>query len=146
MSEEQSPEEFVPETPPKDFFRFLVVDDEDVARKLLRSILQAEGYTEIDEAESGETALEALSKNDYHLVMLDKNMPGQDGLEVLQAAVPLQKNCEFIMITAYGSMETAIKAMDMGAFSYVTKPFSEVEVIAKRIGSALDRVIVRHQN
>jgi DNA-binding NtrC family response regulator len=146
MAEELSAEDFIPERPPNDFFHLLVVDDEPVARNLLRSILQAHGYTQIDEAESGEAALESLASNEYHIVLLDKNMPGLDGLEVLERGKAQRPGCEFIMITAYGSMETAIRAMDMGAFSYVTKPFAEVEIIARRVEGALQRVITRYQN
>jgi DNA-binding NtrC family response regulator len=146
MAEDSKPESLLPERPPQDFFRFLIVDDEPVARNLMRSILQSAGYTEIDEVDSGEAALETLFERPYHVVLLDKNMPGKDGLEVLQGGRAAQPNCEFIMITAYGSMETAIQAMDLGAFSYVTKPFSEVKVIIRRVDAALERVIVRHQN
>ncbi|HUU00922.1 MAG TPA: response regulator [Myxococcota bacterium] len=146
MVEELSAEDFIPERPPNDFFRMLVVDDERVSRSLLRSILQAHGYSQIDEAESGEAALELLSTDEYHIVLVDKNMPGLDGLEVLKRGKAQRPGCEFIMITAYGSMETAIQAMDMGAFSYVTKPFADVEFIARRVEGALDRVITRQLN
>jgi DNA-binding NtrC family response regulator len=73
-------------------------------------------------------------------------MPGMDGIEVLKVAKPRWPHTEFIMITAYGSMETAIEAMDLGAYSYVTKPFADVEIIARRVAGALERVIIRHEN
>lgn len=139
-------QEFTIERPPRDFYRFLVVDDEPVARNLLRSILQANGYTTIDEADSGAKALDALGAADYHLVLLDKNMPGMDGLEVMKRARGARCEAEFVMITAYGSMETAMEAMDLGAFSYVTKPFSDVSVIVKRVDAALEKVIIRREN
>lgn len=139
-------QEFAIERPPNDFFRFLVVDDESVARNLLRSILQANGYITVDEADAGPAALDALSTYDYHLVLLDKNMPGMDGLEVMKRARSARCEAEFIMLTAYGSMETAMEAMDLGAFSYVTKPFSDVSVIVKRVEAALEKVVIRREN
>jgi len=140
------PGEFELEKPSKDFFHILVVDDEPVARNLLRSILQMKEYDNIDEADSGTAALQALEKQEYHIVLLDKNMPGMDGIEVLKQAKPRWPDTEFIMITAYGSMETAIEAMDLGAYSYVTKPFADVEIIARRVAGALERVSIRHEN
>lgn len=138
--------EFEIESPTKDFYRFLLVDDEQIARKLLRSILENAGYTSIDEADSGMAALDAMNLNEYHVVLLDKNMPGMSGISVLQAGKKKFPDCEFIMITAYGSMETAIQAMDLGASSYVTKPFADVEVIVRRVEAALRNVSLRWEN
>lgn len=142
----EKPKEFELDKPSKDFFHILVVDDEPVARNLLRSILQMKEYGNIDEADSGPPALAALAKKEYHVVLLDKNMPDMDGIEVLKQAKPKWPHTEFIMITAYGSMETAIEAMDLGAYSYVTKPFSDVEIIARRVAGALERVSIRREN
>jgi DNA-binding NtrC family response regulator len=142
----EKPKEFELDKPSKEFFHILVVDDEPVARNLLRSILQMKEYDNIDEADSGQAALRALEKKEYHIVLLDKNMPGMDGIEVLKHAKLKWPSTEFIMITAYGSMETAIEAMDLGAYSYVTKPFADVEIIAKRVAGALERVSIRREN
>lgn len=142
----EKPGKFEMEKPTKDFFHILVVDDEPVARNLLRSILQMKEYDNIDEADSGPAALKALEKKEYHIILLDKNMPEMDGIEVLKRAKSRWPHTEFIMITAYGSMETAIEAMDLGAYSYVTKPFADVEIIAKRVAGALERVSIRHEN
>jgi len=142
----EKPKEFELDKPSKDFFHILVIDDEPVARNLLRSILQMKEYGNIDETDSGQAALSALSKKEYHVVLLDKNMPGLDGIEVLKQAKPKWPQTEFIMITAYGSMETAIEAMDLGAYSYITKPFSDVKIIARRVAGALERVSIRREN
>jgi len=141
-----SPQEFKLEKPSKSFFQILVVDDEPVARNLLRSILNTKGYDNIDDVDSGPAALKALEKKEYHVVLMDKNMPGMDGIEVLKVAKSRWPHTEFIMITAYGSMETAIEAMDLGAYSYVTKPFADVEIIARRVAGALERVAIRQEN
>jgi DNA-binding NtrC family response regulator len=134
------------EKPPKDFYQLLIVDDEPVARRLVRAILAQQGYTTVDEAEDGNMALAALKATAYDLVLLDKNLPGIDGLEVLEQGKRLRPGCEFIMITAYGSMETAIRAMDLGASSYLTKPLDDFEVILARIDRAIETVAIRKEN
>jgi DNA-binding NtrC family response regulator len=146
MPNDPATERLRPEKPPRDFYRFLVVDDEPVARSLLRSILQTHGYTSVSEAPDGVSALAALRGAEFHVVLLDKNMPTLDGMEVLKQGRKLRPYAEFIMITAYGSMESAIQAMDMGAYSYVTKPFAEIEVILRRIEGAVERVALRNEN
>jgi len=133
------------ERPPRSFYRILLVDDEPIALKLLGSILKNEGYVKIDEAGAGHEALEALERTEYHLVLLDKNLPGMDGLDVLEFGRRMRPECEFIMITAYGSLETAIRAIDLGAFSYVTKPF-DLKLLAARVERAIDRVATRIEN
>jgi len=130
----------------KDAVRFLIVDDEQIARNLLKTILQEAGYTFIDEVENGQEALDALRRNLYHLVLLDKNMPGMDGLQVLEHGKQIQRGCEFIIITAYGSLESVIKAMDLGAHSYITKPFPAVSDVIRKIESAIKKVKVREEN
>jgi DNA-binding NtrC family response regulator len=133
------------EKTPKSFFEILLVDDEASVRHLLRSILNSNGYTRLDEAESGEEALNKLAAGQYHLILVDKNLPGIDGLEVLKRAKELQPNAEVIVITAYGSMESVIQAMDVGAFGYINKPFSEIDIVIDRVESALKRAANSHQ-
>jgi len=146
MADDRQTEAAVIDKPPKDFFRLLLVDDEPSARNLLRALLKEQGYSRINEANDGAEALDLLKKERCDLVLLDKNMPGKDGLQVLAEGKKLQPKCEFIMITAYGSMETAIQSMDLGAFSYVTKPFADFEVILSRIDQALALVGTRREN
>jgi DNA-binding response OmpR family regulator len=138
--------DFKIERPPKDFYQVLVVDDEPASRNLLRVVLQKHGYGSVDEAASGDDALQALAAAEYHLVLLDKNLPGIDGIEVLRRGRSLRPECEFIMITAYGSLDTAIQAMDLGAYGYVTKPFAQPEEVVRRVQGALERVWIRLEN
>jgi len=77
------------EKPSKLFYQILVVDDEETVRHLLRAMLNGEGYTEVDEAASGKEAIEKLSEQEYHLALVDKNMPGMDGIEVMKEAKKL---------------------------------------------------------
>ncbi len=130
--------------PPNDFFKILIVDDEMVVRKLLHAMLSEDGYKEIDEAESGEEALDALKKKDYHLILLDKNLPGIDGIEVLKQIKKTRSKIEVIIITGYASLETAVTAMELGAFGYISKPFSDIQTVMSRIKGALDRATVRY--
>jgi len=130
----------------KETIQFLIVDDEQIARNLLRTVLQESGYTLIDEVESGQDALDAMRRKTYHLVLLDKNMPGLDGLQVLEHGKQIQPGCEFIIITAYGSLDSVIKAMDLGAHSYITKPFPALADVIRKVESAIKKVQVREEN
>jgi DNA-binding NtrC family response regulator len=134
------------ERPPKIFFQILIVDDEQVSRNVLRAVLNGEGYTEVDEVGTGKEAVEALKEKEYHLVLLDKNLPEGDGLHVLKLAKELRPGIEVILITGFGTMESVIEAMDLGAYGYLTKPLPDVPIIRNRIEGALERVAVRHQN
>lgn len=136
----------VPEPPPREFYRILIADDEPVARHLLGAVLKAAGYTNLEEVEDGTAALKRLEIDDIHLVLVDKNMPGADGLEVLRQGRAMRSACEFIVITAYGSLESAIEAIDLGAYSYIKKPFAETDVVIRRVAGALARVQMRLEN
>ncbi len=100
----------------------LVVEDETVIRDLLVEALSEEGYR-VHAVASGEKALEALQERLYDLVLLDLNLPGIGGLEVLRTAPSVQTDAQFLVMTAFGSVDTAVEAMKLGAFDYVTKPF-----------------------
>lgn len=123
----------------KSGFKILIIDDEPVVSQVLSAILDAEGYENPDTAESGEDGLEAIRRKEYHLVLVDKNLPGIDGLEVIQQAKPIWPTCEYVIVTGYGSLDTAIRAMELGAFRYLTKPFDDMETVAMIVEAALHR-------
>lgn len=116
------------ETPIPPRGHILVVEDEDVVRELLISLLSNEGYA-VSAVSAGEDALKALERELYDVVLLDLNLPGMHGMNVLAAAPALQTDAQFIVTTAYGSVDAAVEAMKLGAFDFVSKPFRTEELL-----------------
>jgi two-component system response regulator AtoC len=110
------------------FNHVLVVDDEESMRHLLSVILTDRGY-EVRAVSNGEDALRELSARDYDLVLSDVRMPRMDGLVLLRRALELRPDLTFIVMSAYGTHDTAIEAMKAGAYDYVSKPFKPDEVV-----------------
>ncbi|MBI4408182.1 MAG: sigma-54-dependent Fis family transcriptional regulator [Gemmatimonadetes bacterium] len=108
--------------------RVLIVEDEEIVRDLLSKVLGDEGYA-VEAVDSGEDALKALDQELYDVVLLDLNLPGMYGLNVLSAAPALQTDAQFIVMTAFGSVDTAVEAMKLGAFDYINKPFRTGELL-----------------
>jgi DNA-binding NtrC family response regulator len=102
--------------------RILVVDDEYLIRWTLQQNLEKEGY-EVLLAETGEEALDKVKEEAPDLVLLDIKLPGMDGYEVLEKALRVDQSIIPIMITAFEDVEKVVKAMRLGAFDYITKPF-----------------------
>jgi two-component system response regulator PilR (NtrC family) len=100
----------------------LVVDDEQGVRELLTIALTRFGY-HTDAVDGGAKAIAALERRSYDLVITDLTMPGVDGMEVLRRARALLRPPLVVMITAFATTETAIEAMKLGAYDYLTKPF-----------------------
>jgi two-component system response regulator AtoC len=110
------------------FQNVLVVDDEESMRHLLTVILAERGY-EVRAVSNGEDALRELSARDYDLVLSDVRMPRMDGIALLRKALELHPGLTFIVMSAYGTHDTAIEAMKAGAYDYVSKPFKPDEVL-----------------
>ncbi|TVP74968.1 MAG: sigma-54-dependent Fis family transcriptional regulator [Gemmatimonadales bacterium] len=108
--------------------RILVVEDEDTIRELLLDTLEVEGFGVVA-VSSGEAALRALEKTLFDVVLLDLNLPGMHGLNVLSAAPSTQTDAQFIVMTAFGTVDTAVEAMKLGAFDYINKPFRTEELL-----------------
>ena len=117
--------------------RILVVDDDPLMLDFLKEALLRQGY-KVDTAEDGEEALRKVEEEGYDLVITDVKMPGVDGMTVLESVKRDFADTEVVVITAYGTIRNAVEAMKMGAYDYLTKPFSveEVEVVVQR---ALER-------
>ena len=106
--------------------RILVVDDEPNMEWLFRSSFG--GMFEIAGARTGEEGLEKLSRDPFDLVILDLKMPGMDGMMVLKQIKQSYPMIPVVMMTAYGTVKTAVEAMKVGAHDYVTKPFDIEEL------------------
>ncbi|MFZ3231354.1 MAG: sigma-54 dependent transcriptional regulator [Pseudobdellovibrio sp.] len=107
--------------------RILVVDDEESIREFLEIMLKKEGY-EVSTAEDGLVAKEMLTKKTFDMVISDMQMPNMTGIELLKFVKDTYSDIVFMMITAFGTTETAVEAMKIGAYDYVTKPFKIDEV------------------
>ena len=108
--------------------RILVVEDEEDQRVLVAGILRASGH-QVDEAEHGQAALNALSQRSYDLVLSDWKMPGVDGMQVLQHLREHHPATAFIMVTAYGSISNAVEAIRAGADDYLSKPYQRESLL-----------------
>jgi DNA-binding NtrC family response regulator len=107
--------------------QILVVDDEEELRKAIVDILTLEGF-EVDQAMSAEEAGDKLSQTAYDVLITDYNLPGRTGVELLEESLVRYPEIIGIIITGYGSIETAVTAMKKGAYNYLAKPFKLVEL------------------
>src|SRR5499426_867918 len=108
--------------------RVLVVDDEKVIREILSDFLTMEGYL-VRTVEDGQAALTELRLRPYDLVISDLKMPRMGGLELLEKIAEEKLNVLTVIMTGFGTVETAIEAMKKGAYDYVLKPFKVEEVV-----------------
>ena len=123
--------------------KVLVVDDEHLIRWTLEQHLSKEGY-EVYTAEDGEKAIEMAHELMPHLVLLDNQLPGMMGIEVLGRLKDMDRDTIVIMITAHGLLETAVRAMKLGAYDYISKPFN-LDEITLTIKKALETVSLREE-
>lgn len=112
--------------------RILVVDDEKSMREVLRIFLGNEGY-DVSVANNGEEAIEAVKKDIFDLIITDMKMPKAGGLELLKSAKQLSPDTVVVIITAFGSADSAVEAMKLGAYDYIQKPFQmdEIRLVVK---------------
>ena len=115
--------------------RVLVVDDEESIREFLEIMLRKEGY-EVTCAEDGQRALDIIKKKSVDLVISDLQMPNMTGIELLRNVKDQYPDLLFMMITAFGTTETAVEAMKLGAYDYITKPF-KIDEVRINIANAL---------
>ena len=118
--------------------RLLVVDDEQSIRKLCVTVGEALGYICL-EAESGESALALLEEQSVDMVLSDMVMPRMSGLEFLEKVKKLLPRTEVALMTGHGSIETAVQAMKLGAYDYITKPFSPLEELRQFLRRMADK-------
>jgi DNA-binding NtrC family response regulator len=123
--------------------RILIADDHDALRRALARALTEAGH-EVDEAPNGNFAIERLHESSFDVVLSDLKMGGSDGLDVLRSTKALHPSAAVILMTAFGSVGTAVEAMKIGAFDYVQKPF-EIEEMELKIEKALELRRLRHE-
>ncbi len=117
--------------------RLLVVENDESARVSLAMLLKKEGYRP-DLAASGEEAIAFIASESYDLVITDLVMGEVGGLEVLQAVKDARRETEVILLTGFGTVETAVEAMKRGAYEYLTKPYDPDELLLT-VAKALER-------
>ncbi|MEO8876494.1 MAG: sigma-54 dependent transcriptional regulator [Polyangiaceae bacterium] len=116
--------------------KILIVDDQRNMRTTLAMMLRGSGY-EVDEAADGDEGAERGARGAYDVVLTDLRMGSKDGMDVLRAIKDAMPMTEVIVMTAYGTIESAVQAMRLGAFDYIQKPFSEQELTVK-VSKAID--------
>jgi two-component system response regulator PilR (NtrC family) len=121
-----------------------VIDDEPVIHDVLAQLLTSEGY-EVEISASGEEALEKFPSQSFDVILLDLLMPGMDGIEVLRRIKKVDPLAAVIIITAYGSVESAISAMKIGALDYVQKPFKHDDLLLA-LEKAVERKRLQDEN
>ncbi len=108
--------------------KVLVIEDDEVLRQLLIDVLNDQGY-QVEATETGEEGLSTMEQDVFDIILLDINLPGMDGMDVLRLAPARQPDAQVVMMTAFGTVDTAVEAMKQGAFDYINKPFSTDELI-----------------
>ena len=124
--------------------RILIVDDEENFRHMLSVILKREKY-EVDTASNGDEGLQKITAEDFDQILCDIRMPGKDGLDFLKEVQKREIDASIIMMSAYGTIDTAIEAMKLGAFDYISKPFKPDEIILT-LRKAEERERLRKEN
>jgi len=108
--------------------KILIADDDKNLRKVLANELSDSGH-EVTEADNGNKTIQSLEKDEYDILLLDLNMPGMNGMEILKKIRELDISTEVVILTAYATVSTAVEAMKNGAYDYLTKPFQTEELI-----------------
>jgi two-component system response regulator AtoC len=125
--------------------RLLIVDDEQSIRRLCMTVGEALGYTCM-EANSGESALALLEEQPAHMILTDMVMPNMSGIEFLEKVKKLLPRSEIAVMTGHGSVETAVQAMKLGAYDYISKPFSPLEELRLFLRRMAEKVQLVEEN
>jgi DNA-binding NtrC family response regulator len=111
-------------------FRVLLVDDETIFTRNISKLLKNRGY-QITAVNSGDAAIRELEQNPVDVIVLDLKMPGMDGIATLKEIIKLGLFAETLILTGHGSIDSALDAMKLGAYDYLTKPCEIDELVAK---------------
>jgi two-component system, NtrC family, response regulator AtoC len=125
--------------------RVLIVDDEPGIRTFIGKALESDGLRTTLAAD-GQEAMDRLDRESFHLMITDLKMPGIDGMTLVRKARAEQPEMEVIVLTAHGTVDTAVEAMKLGAFDYLTKPLSGPDELRLVVGRALERRRLREES
>jgi DNA-binding NtrC family response regulator len=118
--------------------KILFVDDEEAIRSLILTVLEGDGHTAHGVGTAAE-AVQALSGTPYDLVVIDKNLPDGSGIDLLRDLKRKHPETEFMILTGYPSLESAIEALRAGAFDYLIKPVLDLDLVTQKVSRALER-------
>ena len=124
--------------------KILVVDDEEGIRSFICEVLEDEGY-KVQSACNGEDALKKTAKVNFDLIISDMQMPGMTGLELLTKVKEEQQDTEMLILTAHGTVSSAVEAMKIGAFDYLSKPLDSPEQLLILVERALEHQILKRK-
>ncbi len=124
--------------------RLLIIDDEKNMRHMLGTILEKSGYS-VDAASDGKEGLEKVTEQQYDFILCDLKMPNLSGMEFLESARSLMEDTTVIMMSAYGTIDSAIEAMKLGAYDFISKPFKPDEVLLA-LKKAEERESLKREN
>lgn len=122
----------------------LVVDDDRVVLEYIKEHLADEGYT-ISTSDTGVKAVKCLKERVYNLLLVDKNLPDINGLAIIKMCRDVSPDTEAILMTAHASLDSAIEAIELGAYDYVLKPF-EPDALKEKVRRAMDHQRVKYEN
>jgi len=125
-------------------FQILIVDDNAEIREIVQEYL-ADSDCQIEGASNGKEALEKYNENPYDIIITDLKMPGISGIELIKLLKQKTDTIEFVIITGYASVDTAIEAVRIGAFDYIVKPF-RMEELKVTIKNAKEKIILKRAN
>ena len=130
--------------PDPDALQILVVEDSKPLREMLVHVLKEDG-TQVDAAKDGRDALDKFQGASYDLIITDLNMPEMTGIELIRKVRQQDELVEFIIITGYASLESAVEAIKAGAFDYIIKPF-KVEELQVAVRNVRDKILLKKRN
>ena len=119
-------------------------EDEESQREMLQGFLLQQGFS-VSSVDGGEKALDAARREHFDLVLLDYKMPGMDGLQTLKEMKKINPELAVVMMTAYGTVETAVQAMKEGEVDYLTKPI-DLDELLLLIGKVSERILLQREN
>ena len=128
-----------------DVFHVLVVDDDTDVRGLLAAVLESDGVAKVTEAASGAEAMSFLGRDEFDVAVVDVQLPDHSGLEILRWARAAEIDTELIVLTGHADVETAVEAMRLGAYDFITKPCKNVE-LREVVNKAAEKKALRREN